>query len=802
MVQRRPHKLVSALLAVKALRAASSLRVLRFTLYRQWLDFQYKHKQLPQEQKSIGVFSRYEKTPSGWRFKFAEAAVEIEFLKEDLARLTWTPGTPPIPYALAETALKAIHPTLDQTKDGFSFTTEALTVELSFDGSLTFRQSSGELLRRVLPPVRQGTGWTETCLLTGDEHLYGLGEQAGHLNLRDQTHHIWNQDPGGSYGKDADPLYMPLPCYFSLQEPGSYLIFYENSHRAIFSPGFDADLGMSTYQAAFNGGSLRYYFIPGSAPEALEQFSQLTGTSPLPPMWSLGYHQSRWGYENQAEIEALVAGFKENDLGLSAVHLDLDYMDDRRGFTIDGHSFPNMAELAHNLANSAIHLVTIVDPGIKTDPHFDIYQDGLEKQAYLSLPGGKTLTGVAFAGETSYPDFTSPDVRQWWSELYPRLLDKGISGFWHDMNEPTSFSAWGGNSLPLATQHNLEGAGGDHLQAHNVYGLQMNRSGFESLRRYRPQSRPWILSRSGWIGNQRYAWNWTADTESTWDGMRTNLTTIIGLGLCGIPYCGPDIGGFSGDPTAELYLRWFQMAAFLPFFRTHSALITQPREPWVFGEPYTSIVRRFINLRYQLMPYTYTLAWEASQKGYPFVRPLFWHSPQDRRLWDIEDAYLYGDALLIAPVLEPGAQRREVVLPAGDWYSFTDDTQYTGPERIFVPVCLETLPTFVRGGSVLPMADGPRLTLHIYPGELVNKIYSDAGDGYDAWRLDRFFAHGDHERLNLTWHAEGDYPLPYVSVGVQIHGMKVKKMICDGAEHILTAQRAETGRFSNLTLLA
>jgi alpha-glucosidase len=802
MAQRRPHKLVSALLAVNALGAATSLRVLRFSLYRQWLDFQYKRRQLPREQKTIGAFSHYEKTPHGWRFEFAGGAVVIELLQEDVARITWTPGTLPIPYALVETIWEPIHTTLNQSEDSFSLSTPALSIDLSLDGSLTFRQSNGQPLRRVLPPWRHGDGWIETCQLTGDEHLYGLGEQAGRLNLRNESHEIWNQDPGGSYGRDADPLYMPLPCYFSLQESSSYLIFYENYHRAVFGPGIDPEPGTSTYQAAFSGGSLRYYFIPGSAPEVLERFSQLTGTSPLPPVWSLGYHQSRWGYKSQAEIEALVAGFKENDLRLSAVHLDLDFMDDRRGFTIDEHSFPDMAGLAHTLAKSSIHLVTIVDPGIKTDPDFDIYREGLEKQAYLSLPGGKTLTGVAFGGATSYPDFTSPDVRRWWEELYPRLLDKGIHGFWHDMNEPTSFSAWGGNSLPLATQHNLEGAGGDHLQAHNVYGLQMNRAGFESLRRYRPHHRPWILSRSGWIGNQRYAWNWNADTESTWEGMRTNMTTIIGLGLCGIPYCGPDIGGFSGDPTAELYLRWFQMAAFLPFFRTHSALITQPREPWVFGEPTTSIVRRFISLRYQLMPYTYTLAWEASQKGYPFVRPLFWHAPQDRLLWDIEDAYLYGDAFLIAPVFEPGAQRRDVVLPAGDWYSFADDTRFVGPERISVPVSLETLPIFVRGGSVLPMTDGQRLTLHIYPGKLESVLYSDAGDGYGFWRLDRIFAHGDHEHMNLTWQVEGEHPLPYASVGIQIHGMNVKTMICDGAEHILTAQRADTGRFSNLTLLA
>ena len=802
MAQSQPRKLITVLLAVHALGAANSLRVLRFTLYRHWLDYLYRRKQRPPISTGIGVYHRSQLTPTGSRFEFEHASLDIDFLAQDLARLTWNPGTLPLPYALAEVDWPPVSPEFSQIADGFCLATQDLTIALSLDGSLSFSKPSGERLRQVKPPIRQGAGWIETSLLAEEEHLYGLGEQAGDLNLRRQIHQIWNRDPGGSYGKNVDPLYMPLPCYFSLHAAGSYLIFYENHYQATFSPGKGEEQSKDTYQAQFSGGCLRYYFIPGTAPAAIERFSQLTGKSALPPAWSLGYQQSRWGYKSQKEIETVVSGFEEHSLRLSAIHLDLDYMEDRRGFTVDSQRFPDLAGLAADLDKSGIRLVAIIDPGIKVDAGFDIYRDGVGKGVFCTLPNSKPLTAVAFSGLTRFPDFTDPEVRQWWSGLYAPLLEAGISGIWHDMNEPTAFNAWGGNELPLATQHALEGAGGDHLQAHNLYGLQMNRAGFEALRNHQPDKRPWILSRSGWIGNQRYAWNWTADTESTWEGLQTNIATVIGLGLCGIPYCGPDIGGFSGNPTAELYVRWFQMAAFMPFFRTHSALITQPREPWVFGEPYTSIIRRAIDLRYRLMPYFYTLAWEATEKGFPFVRPLFWHTPEDRRLWDVSDTYLFGDALLVAPVVEPAAKQREIIFPAGEWFNYWDDAQFRGPGQLSVPITLESIPIFVRGGSVLPTADSQRLSLHIYPGEGISPIYSDAGEGYGPWRIDRFTIKRSSEGLHLDWQPRGDYPFPYAAVEVQLHGMKMRRALGDGVELPINDQQAETGIFKELILLS
>lgn len=354
-----------------------------------------------------------------------------------------------------------------------------------------------------------------------------------------------------------------------------------------------------------------------------------------------------------------------------------------RIFTVDTRQFPNLAGLARDLADKRVFLVTILDPGVKHDRA--VLNEGLAGNAFCTLPDKTLARAPVWPGWCAFPDFTDPRARAWWGRQYPRLLVAGITGFWHDMNEPAAFAIWGDPTLPHATRHAPDGRGGDHREAHNLYGLLMNQAGYEALRAYRPQRRPFILSRSGWAGVQRYAWNWTGDVESTWEALRQTVATVLGLALSGIAFTGPDVGGFSGAPSAELYLRWFQLATFLPFFRTHSAKFIPRREPWSFGEPTLSIAREFLKLRYRLLPYLYTLAWTASQTGHPLVRPLFWPDGKDPTLWDVQDEFLLGESLLVAPVLVQGAQAREVILPEGTWYGFFDDRTFRGPGRVRSP---------------------------------------------------------------------------------------------------------------------
>ncbi len=785
-----------------------SLRILRYSWERDRLDRQYrKVHPVPTDAAPVvpGRLHQIDVQTNGGRIVYENAELEIFFLAPDLVRLSWSPGLEPLPYAIEKQDWPDVPLENAQTTAGLRLSSAELQVVIQRDGGVQFLNTAGEVLCEQLAPyylkTPDGPAWNAHARLRPEEHLYGLGEQSGPLNLRGASRRLWNTDPAGSYGPGDGPIYMPMPVYLGLHELGSYLVFYEN-----YFPGhFSADPRPEQLHSrahihsetpakchlSFEGGMLRSYFIPGPPQRCLERFTELTGRSPLPPRWSLGYHQSRWGYKNAEDIRQVASGFRQHDLPVSAIHLDIDYMRGYRVFSTDKQRFPDLKALAAELALQGIHLVAILDPGVKYDPKYKLYRDGLEKGVFCAMPDGVPFVGIVWPGESVFPDFTNPATRQWWADQYPFLLDKGIAGFWHDMNEPTSFTVHKRPYLPLALRHHMDGRGGDHTQGHNLYALQMNRAGWEGLRRHRPESRPWIISRSGWVSQQRYAWNWSGDTETSWGSLYMSIATTLGTGLCGQPYNGPDIGGFSGDPSAELYLRWLQLATFLPFYRTHSVQGTAPREPWVFGEPYTSIIRQFMRLRYRLLPYLYTLAWQASQHGAPLARPLFWDTPQDPRLWDIDDAFLLGENLLVAPILEEGGRRRKVVLPPGRWLNFWDDHGYQGPGMAEVRCGLEQIPLLVRAGTVLPLEEGHRLMLHIYAPhrEAIDApagcLYSDAGDGWPTdgeWRLERFAMQGDHHTFRLSWQNEGDFPFPYAEIECHLHGIQPQKVIVDEQE--------------------
>jgi alpha-glucosidase len=790
-----------------------ALPIIQFTSLRNRLDREYQIK-LQAQQSSFttlpGKLHQVKTLSNGASFRFDHAQLELIFLAPDLVRITWEPGILPVPYALARTDWPLIKISLsqkddDQKNNSWQLASSELSVMVQAQGSVRFYDSDGNLLREDLPPIQslnpETPAWSGTARLQVEECIYGLGEQTSSLNRRGTTCRMWNTDPMGAYEPGDDPLYMPMPVYLGLHSHGSYLIFYENSYPATFrfDPFSDGNQASKPEAwVAFESGALRYYFIPGYPADALQRFSELTGRAGLPPRWSLGYHQSRWGYKSAADIRQVVQGFREHDLPLGVIHLDIDYMDGFRVFTVDPQRFPDLPGLVRELDEQGIKVVTIIDPGVKQDPEYLLYQSGLQEGAFCRQPDGELLVGAVWPGKSVFPDFTNPLARAWWGRAYASLLEAGVAGIWHDMNEPTSFAVTGGPFLPLATGHHLEGQEGDHRQAHNLYALLMNRVGFESLRHFRPTHRPWILSRSGWVSQARYAWNWTGDTSTSWQSLRLTIPLVLGTGLSGQPYSGPDIGGFSGTPSAELYLRWFQMATFLPFFRTHSAQSTAQREPWVFGEPFTTIIRNFIHLRYRLLPYLYSLAWEISQNGQPFVRPLFWNEPQAAALWQIDDEFMLGESLLIAPLLEEGRPRRTITLPSGRWSSWWDDQIYSGPGEIEIECGLEHIPVFIRQGSLLPLDEENRLVIHVYapePGQsAAYRLYSDAGDGSPVpgeqeFRLDDFQVFRSAEALEIAWRNEGSYPFPYSQVDLELHGYEFSRATLDGQPLPTNAKR-------------
>jgi alpha-glucosidase len=780
--------------AIRFIGIGNALRSVRYALKRDTQERRMASEDRYAAALRPGMMQSYQVSPSGARCQFAHAELEIRFLTIDLVRLTWQPGSLPIPYALAKNDWPEIDTQVRKTEAALSVRSAQLEVIVSDEGNVHYLDIEGNQLRNEWPPERKADTWTHLVDMQPEETIYGLGERAAPLNLAKGRFRMWNTDAGGSYGPGADPLYLTVPVYLSCSRLGCTLVFYENSHDGTFS--FDHQARIE-----FKGGALRYYLAVGTPEILMERYTKITGRPPLPPRWALGYHQSRWGYKSEQDIRQVVAGFREHGLPLSAIHLDIDYMDGYRVFTVAKDRFPELYGLARDLTGKELKLVAILDPGVKVDPSYEVFKDGLEAEVYCTLPDGAPIQALVWPGWCVFPDFTRPETRTWWGSYYQRLLAAGISGFWHDMNEPAAFAAWGDLTLPLSTRHSLEGFGGDHRQAHNLYGLLMCKAGFEALREQQPDRRPWILSRSGWSGLQRYAWHWTGDTESSWRALRMTLAMALNLGLSGIPYTGPDIGGFSHTPSTELYTRWFQMAVFLPFFRTHSAVGTSSREPWTFGEPTLTIVRDFLRLRYRLLPYLYTLAWQTSQWGYPLVRPLFWPHAEDPELWDVDDAFLLGDMLLVAPILAEGGRSRLVKLPQGEWYNFWDDSRLEGRDEVEIDAPLERIPVLVAAGSVLPMEENDGLQLHIYPPKDdtgFGQLYSDAGDGFGPSRVDRFRLERRGDELVLSWEKEGDYPFPYTSVEIQLHSAVYLSAKVDGEAVESRGKRLLTGVFDRI----
>ncbi len=805
--------LIATLRAISSTGLSLSSQAVRYTLYKTLLDRPYRHGDKPPAVQLPEALVEVLNVTSGARFHFTNSVLEIIFLAPDLARLSWEPGSPPLPYALARTEWPAVHIDLCQEPDGYSLTSNDVQIKVFSDGSLEFRDPQGRLLRHEYPPERlvykKGkAGWGYKAALNRGESLYGLGERAGGLDLRGGTYRLWNNDPGGSYPPGKDPLYLSVPAYISLQAAGTYLVFYENSFSGTVSFAAEAAPGEkeAACEVTFEDGMLRSYFIPGPPPRMLERFTELTGRAPLPPRWVLGYHQSRWGYRTAEEVRQVMSGFKEHDMPLSAIHLDIDYMDGYRVFTVDKQRFPSLRALADELHQQGVCLVEIIDAGVKKDPGYSFYQSGLKQDMFCKGPDGKIMEGLVWPGWSVFADFTNPQVRQAWGEQYPVLLDQGMAGIWHDMNEPTCFVAWGDMTLPLSTCHDLDGRTGDHAEAHNTYALLMNQAAFEGLRRLYPERRPWILSRSGYAGLQRYAWNWTGDTETSWETLHSTIGTVLGLGLSGIPFTGPDVGGFSGNPSAELYIRWLQMASFLPFFRTHSSLGTSRREPWVYGEPYTSIARQVLRNRYRLLPYLYTSVWQSCQTGVPMARPLFWHDPADERLRKTDDAFLLGDDLLVAPVLKEGALQRDLILPAGPWINLWDGSRLDGPAQVTLAAPIERIPVLVRGGSILSMQEDGSLALHVYPvpGEHRSFMFDDEGEGYGPTRLDRYTMRVVENRLSIRCEPQGDYKYDYAKLRITVHGIAANSslldVVVDGRTHPVAGNQFECDPFEEITL--
>lgn len=780
--------LVRSVKVVGSTGAAQGLRTVRAAWRRRRADATGLPTRGAERARVPGPVREAEPGPGGGVIRFSRSELRITVAVNGAVFWGWDGAGPEPSYALGgrcpEPDPRAV---LEPDKDGgWRVVAERVTVAVSRHGAVEVRTPGGVTLRRDLPPrwwepVGGGAArWMQRSEVAADARFFGLGGRASGPRLRDGTYRLWNTDPGHAFAPGDDPLYITMPMQLVVADAATHLVFHDTSWDGTVTLREGEEGAGSGHDRAgaselrMDGGPLRCWVVVGTPARVLHAWASLTGAPALPPAWALGHHHARWGFGSEQEVRRIVAGYQERGLPLDAVHLDIDHYDEHQVFTVDQEHFPKLPVLAEELRRDGIRLVSIVDPAVKAEPGNAVYDSGSAEGAFVRDASGRLVRGVVWPGEAVFPDFTHARVRQWWGGLYQERLAQGFAGFWHDMNEPTSFAAFGESTLPRSARHDLDGRGGDHREAHNVYALCMARAAYEALRELAPQERPFLFSRSGWAGMQAYGGTWSGDVATGWPGLRASLSLVMGLGLCGVPYSGPDVGGFDGSPSPELYLRWFQLGAYLPLFRTHASLRAGRREPWEFGADVLEHARVALVERRRLLPYFMTLAHLARRTGAPYVRPLWWGVPEDRALRDCEDAFLLGDCLLVAPVLDPGSDRRAVQLPRGRWYDTETEQAYEGPAQILVDAPLSRIPVLARAGAVLPVrgADG-ELELEVWApargrtgGGLV---VPDAGDGWDEPEIERYVARWEGRRVVVERELEDGVSAP--SYPVRVRGL-------------------------------
>jgi alpha-glucosidase len=588
--------------------------------------------------------------------------------------------------------------------------------------------------------------------LRDDEHIYALGEKNGPLDKRGwklggYSFTMWNSDTFG-YDSSTDPIYVSVPFYIVLRHGAAFGVFLDNTFRSNFDIGHQTE-GVLSFGA--EGGALDYYFIYGPEPKkVIERYTTLTGRIPLPPLWSLGYHQCRYSYYPEKKVRFIAENFRVRQIPADAIWLDIHYQDSYKPFTWDRQRFPDPAAMIGDLRKQGFRTITIVDPHPKKEVGYKPYDTGLAGDHFVRNPDGSIYEAPVWPsqaernpGPSVFPDFSKPAARAWWGSLYADLLNAGVAGIWNDMNEPAIFDVPSG-TMPLDVRHDNEGQPTDHREIHNVYGMLMTRATYEGMLRLRPNERPFILSRASYAGGQRYSALWPGDNTSNWAHLRQSIPLLLGMGLSGFPFVGSDIGGFADAPTAELFTRWLQAGVFYPFMRTHTMFDSPDQEPWSYGTEHEVLNRRAIELRYQLLPYLYSVMHDASESGIPAIRPMMLEYPGDERTYSLDDQFLFGSDLLIAPVLREAATQRSVYLPAGDWYDYWSGERFAGGKWIDVPVTLASIPIFVRAGAfvfeqpvVQHTGEMPGQPLHVmlFPGGASERtMYEDAGNGFDYQR--------------------------------------------------------------------
>ncbi len=748
---------------------------------------------------SIGNFKRLEKFKHTFIFYTTNGIARVEVWSAVVFRITVCKNNfeRTNPYSIVSTPVKT-KIRFENVESYFLIKTDSLTLHIDkFPLRFTFKTPVGKVINTddVL-----GTYWENGKVyafkkLYADEKFIGLGEKTGHFNRRGSAFTNWNTD-NPHYMNWDDPLYSSIPFYIGIHDNLKYGIFLDNTTKTFFN--FGAGNTRFTYFSAEDN-QLDYYFIyHKNVTDILEEYATLSGKIEMPPLWSLGFQQCRWSYTPYTEVMDIADRFHHHKIPLDVLYLDIDYMDNYKVFTWNPDSFPNPKKLTGYLKKLGMHTMVIIDPGIKVENGYHVFDEGVKNNYFLKYPNGTNYEGEVWPGLCNFPDFTNPDVRTWWGKQFLEMIDKGATGFWNDMNE---IAVWG-KDVPPIIKMNGEGKEVTYAQMKNVYGMQMARATYEGTKKLMKGKRPLILTRSGFAGFQRYSAIWTGDNHATDEHMLLGIRMVNSLGISGVPFAGYDVGGFNGDATKALYARWISLGTFSPFFRAHSAIGTKRAEPWSFGENTERIAKRFIRLRYNMLPYIYSLFYEASQTGMPVQRSLALIYPDDPRsfYYTYENQYLFGPSFLIAPS-ESKQKAVKVFLPQGQWYYFYNCKKFEGNTEILVECPLNKPAVFIKESAIIPIQkqmlntsenSGDTLEIHIYKGNVNNTFiyYEDDGISYKYkkgdWyrRIISFYPSGKKIIFDKP---QGNYHTHFKTIRLQLHGFKddLSKMKLNGKTILL-----------------
>ena len=724
-----------------------------------------------------------------------DVVLELSVLRDSVLRFRYgTRGQlePDFSYAISDQALRGYnHLEISEDIDNYIITTSKLVCKIE---KKSLQNKIYDTQGQLLNEDELGFHYEEFYDKGGNvvkmskkaqkkEAFYGLGDKPTQANLRGKRVQNWPTDEY-AFTKDKDPIYKAVPFYIGLHDQQAYGIFFDNSFKTYFDFCHERH-DVTSFWA--QGGEMNYYFIYGPKIEnVVSNYTNLTGLPELPPLWALGYHQCKWSYFPESRVREIASTFRKLEIPCDGIYLDIDYMDGFRCFTWNKEHFPDPKKMVKELADDGFKTIVIIDPGIKIDENYEIYKQGVENDYFCKRADGPYMIGKVWPGECCFPDYTKPEVREWWSDLFKELISEiGVKGVWNDMNEPAVMEV-PTKTFPDDVRHDYDGHPCSHRKAHNVYGTQMARATYEGVKKYGYPKRPFVITRSAFSGAQRYGSSWTGDNVATWEHLWVANNQVQRMCLSGMSFTGSDIGGFAEQPGSELYIRWIQLGVFHPLCRTHSSGHHGDQEPWSFDDEATDISRKFIELRYTLLPYLYTAFYQYTTEGIPIIKSLFYFDQDDLLTHFRNDEFIFGEKILVCPILEPNSKGRRMYLPRGEWYNFWDNQKLTGGKELWVDADIDSIPIFVKSGSIIPRypvqqyvgeLDIEELKLDVYfkLGKEISHVYEDAQDGYDyqkgRYSYRNFKLRGKSDELIITQHKLGKYNTEYDKFAINIIGI-------------------------------